>query len=247
MLNVSTVKLTKLLLTLPMLLAIAACSDDDNPLPAPVESETPATPTPPAPVNRSYEVTVTNLTQAQPFSPTAVALHAEGQFWQIGAPASEALEYLAEGGDNSFILQSDTVVSGSSGQGPIPPGGSETITVSITDNQQPRLSVITMLVNTNDAFTGLNAQNLAELDVGERMMRVARAYDSGTEANSELAGTIPGPIDDGVGFDANRDDVDFVALHPGIVSAQDGLVDSVLSYVHAFDNPVARITIVRTE
>ena len=104
-----------------------------------------------------------------------------------------------------------------------------------------------MLVNTNDAFTGLNAYNLADLDVGEEWTSVARAYDAGTEANSEAAGTMPGPADDGEGFNAERDDADFVALHPGVVSADDGLSSSVLSVQHKFDNPVMRITVTRTE
>jgi len=72
-------------------------------------------------------------------------------------------------------------------------------------------------------------------------------YDSGTEANSEAVGTIPGPADDGTGFDAARNDVDFVALHSGVVSQDDGLSSSVLTQAHRFDNPAIKLTITRTK
>ena len=60
-------------------------------------------------------------------------------------------------------------------------------------------------------------------------------------------GTIPGPVDMGIGFDTARDDVDFVAMPPGIVSVDDGLNTSVLSKLHGFDNPIAKIQVIRTE
>jgi hypothetical protein len=73
------------------------------------------------------------------------------------------------------------------------------------------------------------------------------AYDAGTEANSEAKGTMPGPADGGEGFNASRDDVDFVHIHPGVISMYDGLADSVLGASHRFDNPVLAVTIMRTE
>lgn len=231
----------KHLLPISALFLLAACgSDNDDVMEMPM-------PEPPAPVVSSYDITVTNLSHAQPLSPVAVALHSSGQFWTIGESASEELEYLAEGGDNSFILGLSMVASGASGMAPIAPGASETISVSIEDNDMPLLSVITMLVNTNDAFTGVNGQSLAELETGDVWSTTTHVYDSGTEKNSEAMGTIPGPVDGGTGFDAMRDDVDFVSMHPGIVSIEDGLSSSVLSKAHAFDNPVAKITVTRTE
>lgn len=240
---------TRLVLGMALLLALAGCSDDDNPLPEPptTPDPTPAPPAPPAPVTSSYEITVTNLTNAQPLSPVAVVLHTEGQLWEIGTAASEELEYLAEGGDNSFVLGLPVAAAGASGMGPIAPGASETISISIDDNDSALLSVVTMLVNTNDAFTGINAQSLAELEVGQSWTTRTRVYDSGTEANSEAQGTIPGPVDSGAGFDAARDDVDYVAMHPGVVSMQDGLASSVLTKQHGFDNPATKITVTRTE
>lgn len=224
---------------------LAACGSDSDDLPTP---PTPPAPTPePEPVAVSYEIQVTNLTNAQPLSPVAAVLHTEGQLWSIGASASEALEEMAEGGDTSALRALSVVMSEVSGEAPVGPGQSDTLTISIDDITDANLSIVTMLVNTNDAFTGLNAYSLAELEVGEQWSTVTRAYDAGTEANTESAGTMPGPADGGEGFNAERDDADFVAGHPGVVSADDGLSTSVLSVQHRFDNPVMRITVTRTE
>lgn len=220
--------------------SLLACghSDDDAP---------PPPPPPPPPVEVSYEVTVTNLTNGQPLSPVAVMLHQQGQFWQIGQTASTELEVMAEGGDNSQLLALAEVSAMASGMAPIPPGESETISVTIEDIVDAKLTVATMLVNTNDAFSGLNGWDLSQLSAGDVWSTDVYAYDAGTEANSEAMGTIPGPADGGTGYLEARDDVDFVAMHPGVVSASDNLPSSVLNGQHTFDNPVIRIQVTRTQ
>ena len=80
----------------------------------------------------AYQVTVTNLTYAQPMSPVALVLHNEGQLWSIGEMASIALESLAESGDNSAVLAESIVLSGQSGAGLLLPGMSEMVDVSYT-------------------------------------------------------------------------------------------------------------------
>ena len=228
---------------------LSACGDDDDNVVTPTPTPAP-TPTPtPTPVNVSYDVTVTNLTNGQPMSPVAVVLHQEGNLWTFGQAASVELEQMAEGGDNSGLLGLPMVMASGSGAGPIGPGASETIQVTIEDITDAKISVATMLVNTNDAFTGLNAWDLSNLEAGESWTTTTRVYDAGTEANSEAAGTIPGPADGGddAGFLAERDDVDFVIGHPGVVSMDDGLSTSVLTVQHKFDNPAVRIRITRTE
>lgn len=240
MFGLSKKEYLRLMTVSALALTLMACgSDDDDPEPTP--------PAPPVPVNVSYEVTVTNLTNAQPLSPVAVVLHQEGNLFMIGEAASVELETMAEGGDNSALLGLDVVEASASGAAPIGPGASETILVTIEDVTDAKLSVATMLVNTNDAFSGLNALDLSQLAVGDVWSSRMRAYDSGTEANSEAAGTIPGPADNGTGFVAERDDVDFVAAHPGVVTSSDNLSTSVLNSQHKFDNPVMSITVTRTE
>ena len=227
-----------IVLLMPFLLA--ACGDDET---REVIVEVPAEIPPPVPV--SYDVTVTNLTNAQPLSPPAVVLHGDDTLWQIGDVASVELERIAEGGDATDFLNQGVASAG--GTGPIPPGDSQTISVTINDVTDANLTIATMLVNSNDAFTGMSNWNLSSLEVGETYITSRPAYDSGTESNSESAATMPGPAANGEGFNAERDDTGYISMHPGVVSGDDGLPQSALSSQHKFDNPVIRIHITRTE
>lgn len=225
---------------------LSGCNDSDS---SSSYSGNEGVPPNPVPSNYSYEVTVTNLTYAQPMSPVAVILHDEGDIWELGYSASVALEVLAESGDNSNLLAESIVLSGQSGSGLIMPGMSETIAVSLEDNHPERFSLATMLVNTNDAFTGVSGMDLTNLRVGESISFTTRSYDAGTEKNSELILTIPGPASSGTGegFNELRDDYDKVGMHAGVVSVDDGLSTSVLTQAHKFDNPTLRVTISRLD
>lgn len=217
---------------------VSACSDDDDDyMPTEVVE----------PVQLSYQIEVINLTKAQPMSNVTVVLHNEGKLWNIGEPASAALEQLAESGDNSGILGLNVVLASNSGEGILMPGMSQTIMVNIDDEAPMHLSLATMLVNTNDAFTGINAAEVKQLALGESISFKTSSYDSGTEMNSELMASIPGPAGGGEGYNMQRDDVDVVAMHPGVVTADDGLMQSALSAVHKFDNPTLDIKITRTQ
>ncbi|GIU48642.1 hypothetical protein TUM4438_30490 [Shewanella sairae] len=223
-------------------LILAGCSDNNNDSPAPIA--------PPvvAPVMQNYTLAVTNLTANQPMSPIAVVNHqVDTVLWSSGDSASLALETLAESGDASGLSDEPAVTELISGSGILLPGASESISMSINSDQVAALSVVTMLVNTNDAFAGFSGYDLSELAVNESMSFRVIAYDAGTEANSEAKGTIPGPADGGEGFNPARDDSDKVHGHPGVISADDGLAESVLNASHRFDNPVLLITISRTE
>jgi len=205
--------------------------------------------TPPAATLASYEVKVVNATNNQPLSPVAVITHsASYSLWNIGSVASTDLEYLAEGGSNSQLLASlaSEDASSASGAAPIGPGANETISVTVSASTQTLLSVATMLVNTNDAFSGLRSIDVSGLAKGDSMTMHAKVYDAGTEVNSEALGTIPGPADSGEGFNAARSDInDIVTSHGGVVSADDGLSTSVLDQSHRFDNPAMVVTITR--
>lgn len=233
------------------LLALTACSNNDAnipPLPVPQ-------PPPPPPAMASFDIAVTNLTNAQPLSPLAVVGHQGGYaVFAIGSPATGGLEQLAEGGDNSALLtEADAdglVLATVSGMAPVGPAGSDTVSVEILESDLPdfRISVSTMLVNTNDAITGINGIVVGDMAVGDTSSMYGIAYDAGTEANSEMAAHIPGPAGGGEGFNAARDDIaDQVSMHSGVVSLDDGLGTSNLGEQHRFDNPVVRITIMRTD
>ncbi len=227
---------------------LAACNDSDFQLPEPVVA-----PPPPPPATLTFQVKVSDLTNGQPLSPAAIIAHtSDYSVFTIGAAASAGLEVLAEGGDNAdLIAEADgnaAVFSTASGTAPIGPGAEETITIEILETELPDalLSVSTMLVNTNDAITGVNRISLADMAVGDTITRRGVAYDAGTEANTELASEIPGPAGGGEGFNAARDDrIDAVSMHSGVVTSHDGLATSALNGQHRFDNPVIAVSIER--
>lgn len=237
----SLIKITALGLSVVLLAACGNSSDDDDDT---VE-------------NALFEVRVTNLTQAQPMSPVAVMMHSSGfNSFIDGETSSPALELLAEGGDNSDVLGEVQAaaqhVASASTAGPVLPGIISPVvelTVPSDNLADLRLSVISMFIITNDAFTGTNAANISDMDVGDSMTISGPTWDSGTEANIETASTIPGLA--GEGFNVVRDDIiDRVRFHQGVVtsaSADFGLATSSLTEVHRFLNPGSRIQVTRTQ
>jgi len=226
---------------------LTACSNDDTFVTPP--------PPPPPPAMASFDVTVTNLTNGQPLSPVAVIAHQDGySVFTIGQAATVGLETQAEGGDNMMLISDAdadaNVFASASGAAPIGPAGSETVTVEVLESDLPslRFSVSTMLVNTNDAISGLNGVDVSGLAEGDSWAGRAIVYDAGTEANNEAAGTIPGPADGGEGFNAARDDRDDrVVMHTGVITQDDGLASSALTGQHRFDNPAMMVRIERTD
>lgn len=221
-------------------LALQGCNDDDDD----DNDDEPTTST-----TKIYQVVVKNLTNNQPLSPLASVIHNSGYHaYTLGSAADSALEILAEGGDNSALLSAadadSRVVDTASGSGNIAPGTNETLTLEgIIDD--PRLTLVTMPINTNDAFVAIDAVDLSELVSGESLVLHARVYDAGTEGNSEAAADLPGQ--GGEGYNAIRNDRDFVSVHAGIVSKEDGLTESALDQSYRFDNPAAKIVVTRTQ
>ena len=206
------------------------------------------------PATAAYSIAITNLTNAQPLSPPVAALHQGGfRIFTLGEPAGDGLEELAEGGDSARLRseagEADGVIAVSAFPEVIPPGATAEVELTVLDEERTglTLSLATMLVNTNDAFSGANRlMGLGDLAPGDSLMVQAVAYDAGTEADSEGPGTIPGPADGGEGFNAARDDdADRVSMHAGVVTASDGLPTSVLTEAHRFDNPVLRVRVTR--
>lgn len=202
----------------------------------------------------TYEVTVLNATAGQPFSPLALIAHTnQYKAFTVGEAASTDLEYLAEGGSNSQILEGvaddNQVHTTLGGEGAVAPGASQTLTLKVEkqDAKSAYLTVLTMLVNTNDAVVAARGVNLSDLAVNGYHRMNAIAYDAGTEANTETAATIPGPAGGGEGFNATRDDrANLVTAHAGVVTSDDGLSTSALTHLHRWDNPTAVITVKRT-
>lgn len=203
-----------------------------------------------------FEITLTNLTAGQPLSPAAVILHnPEWQSFETGHAASEELEHLAEGGDNSILLSSageyESVYTMESGAGIIAPGHHETFQLEVSENNLGTLSlsVLSMLVNSNDAIVALNGEGIGSLELNESTSFELLSYDTGTEANTETADTIPGPAAEGgnrEGYNSERDDIrDAVYVHAGVVTQDDGLSSSTLSEIHRWDHPAVQVQVER--
>ena len=148
-----------------------------------------------------FEITLENLAPAtapgasQPFSPPVIVTHTPRyHVFKLHKYASDELRQIAEDAVSGPMLdklnndlQAYDVVQGANG--PIFPG---TVQKFMIKTKLPfvRLSLVTMLVNTNDAFTGIDA---ARLPLYGSKVYYLKAYDAGTEENTELKANIPGP------------------------------------------------------
>ena len=214
-----------------------------------------------------YAVTITNLTYAQPFSPASIVAHQPGyQPFVAGEAASVALEQLAEGGSATQLLDearaANEFLDAQEGAGVAPRsiGTVTTLTVPSSEVENLKLSALTMLIDTNDAFTGLNAMDISNMAVGQQKVFMTVSWDSGTEANTETADSMPGPAAQAAGgggasagFSEVRDDTaDIVHIHRGVVTnanaadpSMEGLTTSILDEGARWDNPTAKILVER--
>lgn len=138
------------------------------------------------------------------------------------------------------------------GQGPIAPGDTAkvTATVQVQSTNGLYLTWASMPINTNDGLAALNGVSLEDIAVGQSQTYLAISFDTGTEANSETADTVPGPAATGLsgGFNATRDDLrNAVYVHAGVVTRDDGLATSTLGNAQRWDNPIARVQIERLQ
>ena len=207
-----------------------------------------------------FDVQISNLSNAIYYTPFLVAAHPAGNnLFVSGQPASANLQAMAEGGDISG-LEADvmalgaTVVSNPAG-GLLAPATSTTFTMNTDGTANDRLTIVAMLLPTNDAFAGLNAIEIPT-EPGTYSFDVP-AYDAGTEANDELltGGGAPGaagmPADPGgltgtggtgaAIADANTN----VHIHRGSLgdSNASGGTSDLDSSVHRWLNPVIRVTL----
>ena len=142
-----------------------------------------------------YEISITNLTRGQQFTPFLAVTHRPSiELFKLGAAASGELRALAEDGNTdpfTQLLTGNAAVSQLlTNPGLTNPGMTATFTIMARPFHD-RLSVAAMLIPTNDSFVALDSIDLPEW-FGERVY-YARAYDSGTETNDELCASIPGP------------------------------------------------------
>lgn len=192
-----------------------------------------------------YEVSITNVTRGQIISPPVVATHnASISLWQLGAPASPELAMIAEDAVNEPMINlltassavADVQVATGAG-GPIMPGETATVVVQSDPGVFDRISMVGMLVTTNDAFFGLNG---VSLPVRGSESHRSPAYDAGSEANTERCAHIPGPPCGNAMVRVTNGAEGFVHIHAGFQGVAD-LPREKLDW----RNPVAAITVRR--
>ncbi len=207
-----------------------------------------------------FDVEITNLTNGITYTPFLVAAHTAGNnLFVTGEPASTGLQAMAEGGDISGLVADletigATIVANPAG-GFLAPASSTAFSMNTDGTSNTQLSIVAMLLPTNDGFAGLNAVTIPT-EPGRYVYNV-NAYDAGTEANDEIingggAPGVPGipgnPSGSGgtggtgvAGNDLNP----YVHIHRGNIGDTDaaGGKSDVDSRVHRWLNPVVRVTI----
>jgi hypothetical protein len=205
----------------------------------------------------TYEVTITNLTEGQWLTPPAAATHdSDFSLWRVGNSATVATKEIAENGnlaaatgafEASPLVFDWTVTPSPTGPPPIAPGAS--VTFEITAPPHARFSFASMLICTNDGFTGVDSIRLPR---GRRtVVHELAAYDAGTETTTEAWPDLVPPCAQLTGFgDQGGTGVSNPALfengviahHPGIAGVAD--LDPA---VHGWTEPVAMFEIQRVD
>jgi hypothetical protein len=208
----------------------------------------------------SFRVTITNLTGGQPFTPPVVALHNAGvDVFTVGEPASFEVKEIAENGNSAPLLgvlgsQKGVADFAEGATGPLVPPGTpgdamfdQSVEFELTPAPGARfLSVVSMLICTNDGFSGVDALPIPGT-VGQTVTRMADAYDAGTEANTEDLRDMVPPCQDLIGVtggpgtgqsDPALAQNSVIQHHPGITGRRD-----LLPEVHGWTNPVMRIEV----
>ncbi|BCV47762.1 spondin domain-containing protein [Shewanella algae] len=205
------------------------------------------------------EISINNLTHGNHFTPLLIAAHdGNSHLFQAGEPASSALQKMAEGGDISELQQAVTanngVIVANPAAGLLAPGA-KVEKVMLDSGALTHLSLVAMLLPTNDAFVGLDGWEIPSTPGSYTLY--LNAYDAGTEANDEqiTGGGTPGvpgipAVPDGMGGQNGTgvmDDSsnDRVHIHPGLLGDTDpnGGISDVDSRIHRWLNPVAALVV----
>ena len=218
-----------------------------------------------APVNAAqWDVAITNLTHGNHFTHLLVTAHDDNtHLFQVGMSASTELQAMAECGDLSGLLTAigsidmDTIENPAAGL--LSPGASTTASLDTMTSGNTHLSIVAMILPTNDAFVGLDALQVPTTT--GTYTYYLNAYDGGKEANSEIIDTngctsgMPGiPIapggDGGTGASGVTvtETNNTVHVHRGVLGDTDnsGGISDLNSTIHRWQNPVAKVVVTVT-
>lgn len=200
-----------------------------------------------------YEVTITNITPGQSFTPQLVVTHpGNAILFKLGEPASPELEMLAESGDTGPLtdLLSGIAVDITTIPGLLGPGEQTSVVVSGNPGNG-FVSVAAMLIPTNDTFVAMNRVRLPRSGAVQQLVP---AYDAGTEYNDQNCANIPGPQCGGAGEGnspgPNDTDEGFIHIGNGMheLGDEDVLGNRLIDpKTYDWRNSVARITVRRMQ
>jgi hypothetical protein len=208
----------------------------------------------------TYEVTITNLTSGQPLTPPVLATHRRPvHMFQVGSPATFELKEIAENGNLEPMLTSlgsnPHVFDVEAGTVPLVPPEREDATgfpssaaFELTaGNGAKYLSWASMLICTNDGFTGVDGVRLPK-KVGGTVTFTTAGYDAGTEINTEDFADIVPPCQGLMGVSSGEPGTGTsnpALAEGGVIHHHEGIQggSDLLPEVHGWTDPVARITI----
>ena len=206
----------------------------------------------------TYEVTITNLTGGQPLTPPLAVTHRSSlTVFEVGEAASLGVREIAENGnlgplaealgDNRHV-SALVIALPAAPPPPILPGASRTFTIT-ADRGAGRFSFVSMLICTNDGFTGIASARLPRR-VGAPSFYELDAYDAGSELNTENFADIVPPCpaltgvvstDPGSGTsDPTLAENSEIHPHAGIEG-----IDDLDPAIHGWIGPVATVSITR--
>jgi hypothetical protein len=144
-----------------------------------------------------YELTITNTNPGQNFSPPVIVLHGPGfRLFELGQPATEALWRLGEDGSTAeYQALTDPDVRAIIVGRPVHRRDSPVFTTALQTPPDVLVSVAAMLSLTNDGFVAARSIELPA-DVGASTTVALRAYDAGSEVNTESCAHVPCEIHD---------------------------------------------------
>ncbi len=205
----------------------------------------------------TYKVTITNLTPGQAFTPPVLVTHSTRTgIFTLGEAASSEIQAIAENGNNAPLLAAlgvnvevHEVVEGMAPLVPANnPGGTmfdSSATFMITTKGKAKfLSFASMLICTNDGFTGLDS-----IKLGKKKMTVfSVAYDARTEMNTEDFANMVPPCQGLIGVSSGEGGTGMtepMLAEDGVVIPHVGIIggDDLLPAVHGWGDPVAKIVI----
>ncbi|MEM9103490.1 MAG: spondin domain-containing protein [Pseudomonadota bacterium] len=209
---------------------------------------------------QNLDITITNLTHGLYNTPILVGAHrADTHIFQVNSAASTQIQAMAEGGSIDALVTQlesiDAAIISNPADGLLGPGASTSIT-DFDTGTNTYLSIVAMLLPTNDGFIGLDAWKIPE-EPGNYTVYL-NAYDAGTEANNEIV--VDGSGASGVlGIPANpganggngatgvttTEENNLIHIHRGALGDTDltGGVSDLDSRIHRWLNPVTRVVV----